>query len=230
VALTIATPAAILQPISGDLSARQLAVPPPVKLAAAEALFETRTEAPLVLGGWPDVEERRTRFGVEVPMGLSLLAFHDPHAEVQGLDKVPPADWPNVPLVHIAFQIMVGLGTYLALVSLWVAWRAARRGDLGSHRSLMLALVLGAPMGFLAVEAGWMVTELGRQPWIIFGVLRTREALTPMPGLVVPLTAFTLLYCFLGVIVAWLLYTQIIRSPVDQEWSRRYDYRLGILS
>src|SRR5256884_7751362 len=82
----------------------------------------------------------------------------------------------------------------------------------------MRAVVLATPMGFIAVEAGWMVTELGRQPWVIHGVLRTRDAVTPMPGLVVPFVTFTLLYCFLGVIVCWLLYRQILRSPEIPEW------------
>jgi cytochrome d ubiquinol oxidase subunit I len=77
-------------------------------------------------------------------------------------------------------------------------------------------------MGFIAIEAGWTVTEVGRQPWIIYGVLRTADAVTPMPGLVVPFLLFTLLYCFLGVIVAWLLYRQIIRSPKSSDWTRRY--------
>jgi cytochrome d ubiquinol oxidase subunit I len=84
------------------------------------------------------------------------------------------------------------------------------------------AIALGAPMGFIAIEAGWTVTEVGRQPWIIQGVLRTADAVTPMPGLIVPFLLFTLLYCFLGVIVAWLLYRQIIRSPKSSEWSRVY--------
>jgi cytochrome bd ubiquinol oxidase subunit I len=213
IALLVAAPAAILQPLSGDLSARYLARHQPVKLAAAEALFETRTHAPLTLGGLPDQEARITRFGLEIPSGLSLLAYHDPTAEVNRLDTVPSSDWPNVPLVHLSFQAMVGLGTYLALVSLWVAWLALRRRDPVRHRWLLLAVIVGGPCGMLAVEAGWMLTELGRQPWTIYGVLRTAEAVTPMPGLIYPFLAITLLYCLLGVVVAWLLYSQIVTSP-----------------
>ena len=118
-----------------------------------------------------------------------------------------------MPIVHTGFQVMVALGTYLALVSLWVAWIWLRRKDVTGSRWRLRAIALGAPMGFLAIEAGWTVTEVGRQPWIIQGVLRTADAVTPMPGLIVPFLLFTLLYCFLGVIVAWLLYRQIIRSP-----------------
>src|SRR5437660_7267970 len=222
IALIVGAPAAVLQPISGDLSARHLARDQPVKLAAAEALFTTQHGAPLTIGGWPDPAAGETRFAIEIPYALSLLAFHDPHAEVKGLDTVAPELWPNVRAVHFSFDLMVAVGTYLALVALWAAWLAWRRRDLAHHRGLMRAVVLATPMGFIAVEAGWMVTELGRQPWVIHGVLRTRDAVTPMPGLVVPFVTFTLLYCFLGVIVCWLLYRQILRSPEIPEWRGFY--------
>src|SRR5256884_429739 len=214
--------AAVLQPISGDLSARHIAVHQPVKLAAAEALFRTQTGAPLTLGGWPDAAARETRFAVHVPYVLSLLAFHDPHAVVKGLDQVPVSEWPNVRAVHLSFDVMVAAGTYLALVALWTGWLAWRRADLAHNRRLMRPLALATPLGFLAVEAGWMVTELGRQPWVIYGGLKTADAVTPMPGLMVPVLTFLLLYCFLGVIVAWLLYRHIIRSPAVPEWREFY--------
>jgi cytochrome d ubiquinol oxidase subunit I len=222
VALLVGVPAAILQPLSGDLSARFVARVQPAKLAAMEGLFETTAGAPLVIGGWPDEESRTTRFAIRIPYGLSLLAFKDPHAVVRGLDEVPRRDWPPVAITHIAFQIMVGLGSFMALVSLWAAGLALRRRDLASNPWLLKALVLTIPMGFIATEAGWVVTEVGRQPWVIYGVLRTAEAVTPMPGLIVPFLTFTLLYCFLGVVVAWLLYAHIIRSPSVREWSRLY--------
>jgi len=222
VALIVGAPAAVLQPISGDLSARHLARHQPVKLAAAEALFQTQAGAPLTLGGWPDVDRRETRFAIDIPAGLSLLAFHDPGAVVKGLDAAPRDEWPNVPAVHLAFQLMVALGSYLALIALWAAWRAWRGADLAHDRWLLRAIVLAAPMGFIAVEAGWMVTELGRQPWVIYGVLKTADSVTPMPGLIVPFLTFTLLYCFLGAIVVWLLYRQILRSPEIPEWRGFY--------
>jgi cytochrome bd ubiquinol oxidase subunit I len=225
VALLLGAPAALLQPISGDTSARQVAAAQPVKLAATEAHFETMSGAPLIVGGWPDMETGEVRYGIQIPYGLSLLAFHDPKAVVKGLKDFPREDWPNVPIVHNAFQIMVGLGIYLALVSLWVGWTALRRGDVASNRRLLQAIALAGPMGFIAIEAGWTVTEVGRQPWIIHGVLRTADAVTPMPGLIVPFLLFTTLYCFLGVIVAWLLYSQIIRSPKSTEWTRIYHPR-----
>jgi cytochrome bd ubiquinol oxidase subunit I len=222
VALVLGGPAAVLQPVSGDISARQVARQQPVKLAAMEAHFETMAEAPLSIAGWPDTEAAQTRYAIRIPYGLSLLAFHDPKAVVKGLNDFPREDWPNIPVVHAAFQIMVGLGTYLALVSLWAGWVALKRRDIIGNRRLLQAVALGGPMGFIAIEAGWTVTEVGRQPWIIYGVLRTASAVTPMPGLIVPFLLFTLLYCFLGVIVVWLLYRQIIRSPGSTEWTRVY--------
>jgi cytochrome d ubiquinol oxidase subunit I len=218
IALTIGAPAAILQPISGDISARYVARAQPVKLAALEGQFATERGAPLRIGGWPDVERRETRWAIEIPYGLSLLAFHDPNAEVKGLDAVPREDWPPVPVVHIAFQVMVALGTDMALVSLWALWRWWRgrsRDALAGDRRLLRALAIATPMGFIAIEAGWTVTEVGRQPWIVQGVLRTADAVTPMPGLVVPFVTFTLIYVLLGLIVVYMLAQHIGRAPSD---------------
>jgi cytochrome d ubiquinol oxidase subunit I len=136
---------------------------------------------------------------------------------VHGLDAVARRDWPPVPVVHVAFQVMVALGTYLALLGLWIVVEAWRRRDLAANRWLMRAVALASPMGFLCIEAGWTVTEVGRQPWIIFGVMRTSDAVTPMPGLIVPFLVISALYCFLGVVVVWLLYDLVMRSPITRE-------------
>jgi cytochrome d ubiquinol oxidase subunit I len=108
---------------------------------------------------------------------------------------------------------MVGLGTFMAVVSAAALWLMGRGRDLTRHRGLLRALVLAGPMGFVCTEAGWVVTEVGRQPWIIYGVMKTADAVTPMPGLIVPFVTFTALYCVLGVVVAGLLYQQVVRSP-----------------
>jgi cytochrome d ubiquinol oxidase subunit I len=178
-----------------------------------EGQFVTQRGAPLRVGGIPDEAARRTRWALEIPYGLSLLAFHDPNAEVRGLEAFPEDVWPPVLPVHLAFQVMVGLGTYMALLSILLGVLAWRRHDLAEHPWLLRAIVLAGPMGFICIEAGWTVTEVGRQPWIIYGVLRTAQAVTPMPGLIVPLVIFTLLYILLGAIVLWLLYHQVLRSP-----------------
>ena len=204
-ALCVGGPAAVLQPFSGDLSARVVAATQPVKLAALEGQWETMRGAPLRIGGWPDASREETRWALEIPYGLSLLAFHDPSAEVRGLRSVPPEDRPPVAVVHLGFQTMVGLGSALALVAIWAGWVAWRRRDLSSDRRLLRALVVVGPFGFIATEAGWVVTEVGRQPWVVQGFMRTANAVTPMPGLVVPMATFTALYLGLGAVVVALV-------------------------
>jgi cytochrome bd ubiquinol oxidase subunit I len=212
IALAVGGVTAALQPLSGDLLAQTLAHNQPIKLAAFEGQFKTEAGAPLRIGGLPDVAAGETRFALEIPYGLSLLAFHDPHATVKGLEAFPRDQWPPVAIVHIAFQIMVAAGMAMLVVAAWAAYLAWRRSLVDSH-SFLRAVVAAAPLGFIAIEAGWVVTEVGRQPWIIFGVMRTAEAVTPMPGLIVPFITFTLLYIFLAIIVVWLLWRQVKESP-----------------
>jgi cytochrome bd ubiquinol oxidase subunit I len=211
-ALMMAVPAALLQPLSGDISARMVAETQPVKLAAMEGHFRTERRAPLRIGGWPDEEKRETRFAIAIPGGLSLLAFHDLNAEVKGLEAFPREDWPPVWPVHVAFQVMVGLGSLMALAALWVLARAVRKRPVADSPWLLRFLAVLAPSGLIAVEAGWIVTEVGRQPWIIQGVMRTADAVTPMPGLVIPLAMVTVLYVLLGVATAWLLWRQVMKT------------------
>lgn len=214
IALGVGGVAALLQPLSGDLSARQVAETQPVKLAALEGHFRTQRGAPILVGGLADAEARETRFALEIPYGLSLLAFHDPRAEVKGLEAFPRDTWPNTLLVHLAFDAMVGLGTLLALVSLAgavLAWRA--HGVPTSRRYLGMVAAAG-PLGFVALEAGWLVTEWGRQPFTIRDVMRTAQAVTPVSNLAVPFAGFMLLYVFLALMVGLLLWRQIARAPV----------------
>jgi cytochrome d ubiquinol oxidase subunit I len=201
IALLVGVPAAVVQPISGDISARMVATTQPIKLAALEGQWETERHAPLRIGGWPDAKREETRWALQIPGALSFLAFHDPGAEVKGLKSVGPRDRPPVAVVHVAFQVMVALGTTMALVSLWAGWAWWRRRDLAGEQGLLRTLAIIAPFGFLATEAGWTVTEVGRQPWVVQGLLRTADAVTPMPGLITPMIFFTLLYLGLGAIV-----------------------------
>ena len=204
-ALAVGGVAALLQPVSGDFVARAVARQQPAKLAAMEGHFETSSCAPLRLGGWPDEASATTRFALEIPCGLSLLVARDPSAEVAGLDRIPRDEWPPVAPVHVAFQVMVAIGVFLLALSAWAALSAWRGRPPWTRPWMLRLLVASGPLAFLAIEAGWTVTEVGRQPWIVYGVLRTSDAVTPMPGLVVPFTVFTLLYLFLAGVVGVVL-------------------------
>ena len=218
IALGVGALAALLEPITGDLAAREVARLQPIKLAAFEGLFETEPGAPIAIGGIPDTSTHRLRYAIEVPDMLSLLAYHDAHAVVKGLNAFPQEDWPTpLPVVHIAFQVMIGAGSLLAGLAIWAGWLLWRRRSIYSSDLFLGVLVAATPLGFIAVEAGWTVTEVGRQPWIIYGVMRTAEAVTPMPGLVVPFVLFTILYLFLAVTVAYLLWCHVMQSPKLQE-------------
>jgi cytochrome d ubiquinol oxidase subunit I len=216
IALLVGGVTAILQPLSGDSLAKSVAKTQPIKLAAFEGHFHTEKGAAFRVGGIPDETKGETPYAIEIPYLLSVLAYGDPNAEVKGLNDFPPDQRPPVLIVHFAFQIMIGCGVAMMLVALWAAWRYLR----GRHQQKWLdskwflrVLVIAAPLGFIAIETGWVVTEVGRQPWIIQGVMRTSEAVTPMPGLVVPFLTFTVLYIFLAVITVWLLLRQVAASP-----------------
>lgn len=218
-ALRIALPmtiiSAFLQPISGDISARDVAHRQPEKFAAMEALFKTQEGAPFHIGGIPDAETQTVSWTIEIPKLLSLLTYHDPDAKVTGLDAFPRDEWPNTFVVHIAFQIMIACGTALMLVSaaaLWIWWR---KRTLPVAPWLLKCFVVVSPLGFIAVEAGWFVTEVGRQPWIIYRVMKTADAVTPMPWLVVPFVTYSIIYLFLAVIVTMLLWWQVLSSPTQ---------------
>jgi cytochrome bd ubiquinol oxidase subunit I len=211
IALAVGGATAVLMPLSGDILAKATARNQPAKLAAFEGQFKTERGAPLRIGGIPDSEAGTMRYAIEIPYGLSILAFGDPQAVVKGLDAFPRDEWPPVTIVHIAFQIMVAAGLAMIGVVIWRVYLAWRRVE--PSRWFLRAVAAASPLGFIAIEAGWVVTEVGRQPWIIYGVMRTAAAVTPMPGLVIPFITFTLLYIFLAVIVVWLMWRQVIESP-----------------
>jgi len=216
-ALPMACLTALVQPLSGDRSAKHLAVAQPLKLAAAEAHLHTAPRAPLHVGGVPDLDTGEFHGAIPIPGGLSFLAFGDFDAPVTGLDAFPRADWPPVLRVRTAFQVMVGAGSAMALAALAVivvaARRAARRRPrLPDGRRWLLAFVALGPLGFVSLEAGWLVTEWGRQPWIVRGLMRTAEAVTDFPYKAAPFWLFTTVYVFLGVAVVYLLARQIARA------------------
>ena len=214
--LLVATVVTPLQLASGDFAAKQIAKYQPLKLAAAEALFQSQNAAPLAIGGWPDAAGRQIHGAVHVPKALSFLATGDFDAHVKGLDAFPEEDWPSLPVVHVSFEVMVACGSaMMALVAAYLFLRWRKRDAL-STPWVLRAAVFCSPLGVIAVEAGWFVTEVGRQPWVITGILRTRDAVTPMPGLVWPLVAFSALYLFLGVVVVVLLRAHVLAAPATE--------------
>lgn len=217
IALAVGSIAVLVQGVSGDALARMVARTQPVKLASLEGQFQSESGAPLRLGGLPNLRLRETRYAIEIPHGLSLLAFHNANARVSGLNDFPEADWSNVTLVHIAFQIMVGLGSVLSAIALCGAWLAWKSAPISKHPAFLRLLVLASPLGFIALEAGWMVTELGRQPWIISGILKTRDAVTEFPHLLLPFVLVSVLYCVLGCIAVWLLAAHVIADPRNRD-------------
>lgn len=209
IALTFGVVAALLQPLSGDLSAKSVAERQPLKLAAMESHFHTESGAGLWVGGIPDMKERTVNYGVQIPHALSFLAYADPHAEVRGLEDFPEEDWPPVVVCHLAFQVMVMMGMGMAGVGTLYLGLRWRRPKLIEHPWFLGLVAAATPLGFVAVEAGWIVTEVGRQPWIIYGVMRTSEALTPMPGLWVPLTISLTVYALLSALSVAVFWRQI---------------------
>lgn len=201
-----------LQFASGDYSAKTVAEIQPAKFAAMEGHYRTEKGAPLLIGGIPDDEAMETKYAIEIPGFLSFLAEWDFTAEVTGLEAFPRDEWPNTRIVHWAFDLMIGCAlAMLALVG-WAGWRWWRTRAVPTDTWLLRAAVAAGPLGFIAIEAGWTVTEVGRQPWIIYGVMRTREAVTPMDGLAVPFATFTALYIVLSVILVFLLRRQFART------------------
>lgn len=203
---------AIAQLFAGDFIGRMVAKNQPMKLAALEGQFETQKSAPLRIGGIPNTKTQHTDYAIEVPGGLSLLAFHDASAEIKGLNEIPQKNWPPEPAVHICFQIMVAIGFFLLGIALWTFALLFRKKKLWQSPLLLKACVLAAPLGFVAVEAGWMVTELGRQPWIIYGIMRTAKAATPAPGLFEEFCLFSAAYIGLLVFAILLVARLVVKT------------------
>jgi cytochrome d ubiquinol oxidase subunit I len=187
-----------VQWVVGDWAARHVAETQAVKLAAMEGQFQTEAGAPLRIGGIPDEATRTTRFAIEIPGMLSWLAYKDRTAVVKGLDDFPPDDTPPVLVVHLAFQTMMGIAGLLFLISLYVVVAAARRWGLPDGTWFLRTLVVAGPLAFVALEAGWVVTEVGRQPWIVDQVARTTDMVTAAPYVGWLLAATLTIYAAIG--------------------------------
>jgi len=205
IALTAAAIASPVQLIVGDWAARVVAEEQPIKLAAFEDLQETTKGAPFSIPGGP-----------EIPDLLSLLAFHDPNAAVQGLDSVPADDRPPVAVVRSSFLVMVTIGTLLAALSVWYLLVRIRRRRLPESRWFWRAAVAAGPLAVVALIAGWVTTEVGRQPWVVYEVMRTEEAVTGAGGIPVGYATLALVYVGVLAAVIWIL-RRLARRPLEED-------------
>jgi cytochrome d ubiquinol oxidase subunit I len=201
--LTIACVVAPVQVLVGDWAGRAVAETQPVKLAAMEGLPHTEKGAPLHLLGW--YSDDQVKYGVEIPKVLSLLAHHDLNAPVQGLDSVPADQRPPVNIVRVAFQVMVAIGTVLALLGILYVVARIRRRPMPESPWFFRAVVAAGPLALVALIAGWIVTEVGRQPWVVYQYMRTSEAVTGAGGIPVGYATLALIYLGVAAGVAWIL-------------------------
>jgi cytochrome d ubiquinol oxidase subunit I len=216
VTLAFASLCAPVQVIVGDWAGREVANRQPLKLAAMEGLQRTQEGAPFTLGGFYDESRGEVRYGIEVPRLLSLLAKHDPNARMIGLESVPVADRPPINIVRYAFQTMAGIGTGLALLGVIFVWTWYRKRRLPASPWFFRAVMAAGPLSFVALIAGWVTTEVGRQPWIVYEVMRTEQAVTQANGLAVGYFVLVAVYVSLGAAVVWLL-RRLARRPPETE-------------
>jgi cytochrome bd ubiquinol oxidase subunit I len=216
VTLAFACLTAPAQVIVGDWAGRTVAENQPVKLAAFEGLYRTESGAAITIGGLYDEKTGEVKYGIQIPKGLSLLARHDPNARIEGLETVPPEDRPPVNVVRFSFQTMVGIGTALALLAavFLITWLRHRR--LPRSPWFYRAVVIAGPLSLVALIAGWITTEVGRQPWIAYQVMRTAQAVTGADGLKVGYAFLVAVYVALGAAVVWLL-RRLTRRPAVEE-------------
>ena len=210
--LTVAALASPVQVLVGDWAAREVATTQPTKLAAFEGLYETTRGAPEHLLGW--YTDDQVRYGIEIPHLLSFLSYHSWNAEVQGLAAVPADQRPPVNVVRIAFQTMVGIGTFLALLGVVYVGTWIRRKRLPESTWFYRALVVAGPLSVVALIAGWVVTEVGRQPWVVYRVMPTAAAVTGAEGIPVGYAALGATYIVVACGLAWVL-RRLARRPLE---------------
>ena len=217
VSLAVAFVTAILQLLTGHYHAIQVAFTQPAKLAAIEGVYATQSHAPLLVFGIPDTEHETMRYAIRLPGALSFAAFGNSSAVVKGLDAYPKEQWPYVPLTFYPFHLMVALGMFFILftaVGIFLRWRK----KLFTYRPYLILSLLVIPLPFLANELGWMTAEVGRQPWIVYNVLRTGDAISitvPVAQILASLIIFSLIYTLLFIIWITFLRRAIHRGPED---------------
>ncbi|MGH9797803.1 MAG: cytochrome ubiquinol oxidase subunit I [Candidatus Polarisedimenticolia bacterium] len=201
---------------TGDRQGKMVARHQPVTLAAMEGLFRTEKGAPMILIGQPDMEKRRLDNPIRVPRALSMFTYSHWEAEVKGLDAFPRDRWPqNIPLLYYAYHVMVGLGTIFIAVMAFAAWRVWR-GRLERSPGVLWALMLLLPFPYIANTAGWMTAELGRQPWVIYGLMRTAVGHSPTVSagnVLFTLIGFMGMYAVLSILFLFLVTREIERGP-----------------
>ncbi|SRR5579871_1714156 len=215
VPLTVAALASPVQVLVGDWAARDVAKSQPVKLAAIEGLYETTRGASEHVLGW--YTDDQVKYGIAIPHLLSLLSFHSWNAKVQGLQSVPPSQRPPVNVVRIAFQTMVGIGTLFALLGIFYVVVWIRRRELPRSRWFYRALVAAGPLSVVALIAGWVVTEVGRQPWVVYRVMPTAAAVTGAKGIPVGYALLAGGYALIACGLVWVL-RRLARAPLDQPY------------
>jgi cytochrome d ubiquinol oxidase subunit I len=184
----------------------------PVKLAAIEGLPHTERGADEHILGW--YSDNEVKYGISVPRLLSTLAYHDPNATVKGLDSVPPDQRPPVNVVRVSFQLMVAIGVALALLGIGYLVRRIRRRPLPESLWFHRAVVAAGPLAVVALVAGWVVTEVGRQPWVVYRFMRTSEAVTGAGGIPVGYATLVVVYLGVGAAVVWIL-RRLARVPLE---------------
>ena len=201
--------AAMLAPLSGDISAKDVAERQPIKLAAMEAHYKTEKSAAFVLGGIVDEENETINYAIKIPGVLSFLVHSDFNTEVKGLEEFPKDEWPPVAIVHYAFQIMITFGMLMMGIAIIFLIAHFIKNDWRTKRWFYKMFMIATPFGYIALEAGWTVTEVGRQPWIIYGIMRTVDSITPMPGIQYSFYVFTFVFITLSIILVFLMNRQI---------------------
>ncbi|MGV0828521.1 cytochrome ubiquinol oxidase subunit I [Empedobacter brevis] len=205
----LAISAAMLAPLSGDISAKDVANRQPIKLAAMEAHFKTEESAAFVLGGIVNEEKEEIKYAVKVPGVLSFLVHSDFKTPVKGLEEFPKDEWPPVAIVHYAFQIMITFGMLMMGIAIIYLIAHFFKKEWRTKRWFYKLFMVATPFGYIALEAGWTVTEVGRQPWIIYGIMRTVDSITPMPGIQYSFYIFTFVFITLSIILVFLMNRQI---------------------
>lgn len=217
IAVSFAVIGAFLAPLSGDIAAKSVAKRQPIKLAAMEAHFHTEKGAAFVVGGIPDEENMQLKYAIKIPKVLSFLVSSNFNSEVKGLEEFPRDEWPPVAVVHYAFQIMIFFGmVMMGIGAIYLLARYWKKNWL-EKRWLYKLFVIAIPFGYIALEAGWTVTEVGRQPWIIYGIMKTADAVTPMPGIQYSFYFFTLIFISLSLIILFLLKRQLKMVPYQYD-------------